>query len=596
MFPQIIKVAAIALALGIILLPGQDMYSQGSSPAQAEGPEVPKGVEVLARGPVHEAFAAPTTDPRQTPLIAKQPPAPLEEMAPEERPEGDVVWIGGYWSYDDEKQDFLWVSGCWRTRPPGKEWVGGYWREVSRQWQWVAGFWANAQREAGRPSEITYYPEPPAPPQMAAPPPAPADDMIFVPGYWCWVDSRYAWRAGYWRRPRLGYVWVSAHYRWTPCGYVFTPGYWDLAIAQRGVLYAPVCVDFRLCGPRFAYTPCYAVCDTIILDSLFVRPAYGCYYFGDYYGGTYVGLGFESCFVYSRRCYDPIIAYHGWVNRGTPSWLSVQINLFNSRSAGLAARPPRTLVQQNTIINNVTNINNSRNVTNINNTRVIAPTRVVTASRGQRTVPVATAERTQFQREARSVQQASAQQRTKAESAPGPHKLSQPRVSTLNLPAVTRPARTSAPAAREGPSNSAPKSTSHPAPGAGKTRSPEPAVKPAPFTPKGPSTATPRSLSPVPGTSKAAPLPQSLPRGPGGQPSGGPATKGPPPKTGDRPSPRSNDRPEKGAHKSHSRSSAAPANPSPRPAAERRVAGLPSTRTPARAEPNRHEAADRRNR
>ena len=50
-------------------------------------------------------------------------------MPPDERPEGDVVWIGGYYAWDDDRGDYMWVSGCWRTKPAGKEWVPGYFRE-----------------------------------------------------------------------------------------------------------------------------------------------------------------------------------------------------------------------------------------------------------------------------------------------------------------------------------------------------------------------------------------------------------------------------------------------------------------------------------
>src|SRR4051812_2159217 len=99
-------------------------------PAAADAePAVPKGVDVQARGPVHEAFATPTGEPAATSPVPKKPPAPIEEMPPEQKPEGDAVWIGGYWAYDDDRQDFLWVSGCWRTLPPGRQWVAGYWRE-----------------------------------------------------------------------------------------------------------------------------------------------------------------------------------------------------------------------------------------------------------------------------------------------------------------------------------------------------------------------------------------------------------------------------------------------------------------------------------
>jgi hypothetical protein len=44
-------------------------------------------------------------------------------MPPDEKPEGEVIWINGYYAWDDERNDFLWVSGIWRTPPPSKRWV-----------------------------------------------------------------------------------------------------------------------------------------------------------------------------------------------------------------------------------------------------------------------------------------------------------------------------------------------------------------------------------------------------------------------------------------------------------------------------------------
>lgn len=33
-------------------------------------------------------------------------------LPPDQKPEGDdVAWIPGYWAWDDERNDFLWVSG-----------------------------------------------------------------------------------------------------------------------------------------------------------------------------------------------------------------------------------------------------------------------------------------------------------------------------------------------------------------------------------------------------------------------------------------------------------------------------------------------------
>ena len=339
----------IAALLAACLVDRQETRSQEQGqvfnvpppPGQGDpGNPVPQGIEVQARGPVHEAFATPSGEPKPTGTVNKKPPLPLDEMAPEDKPEGDMTWIAGYWAWDDDRADYLWVSGCWRAKPQGKDWVPGYWREQGDLWQWVPGFWANAATREAPAQEVTYYPEPPAPPQIAPPGDPPNVDMIYVPGNWFWYGNHYTWRAGYWTRGRAGYVYIASHYRWTPSGYVFVPGYWDYSVAQRGVLYAPVVVDpVFVVGRRFVFTPYYAVPDAFMVDALFIRPATCHYYFGDYYGPRYVGLGFECSVVYGRRHYDPIIAYRRWEYRENPHWLDVQVNLAYARNSGRAPCP-----------------------------------------------------------------------------------------------------------------------------------------------------------------------------------------------------------------------------------------------------------------
>lgn len=410
------------------------MTTSGQEPA-GETPETPRGVEVQARGPIHEAFATPTAEAKPTYGVPKRPPEPIEEMPPEEKPEGDAVWIGGYWAWDDDRADYLWVSGCWRIKPEGKDWVPGYWREVSGQHQWVPGFWRTVEEE--QTPDVTYYPEPPPPPDLAAPPPPPDPDMFYVPGYWMWAGDRYVWRAGYHTRPRLGYVYVASHYRWTPFGHVFVSGYWDYSIPRRGVLYAPIYVDHVVVGPRFVYTPYYAVSDTIIVDAYFVRPGFCHYYYGDYYGPRYVSIGFECGYHYSRRHYDAVVVYHRWEHRHSPGWHDTRISVTIARNAGRAPVPPRTLIQQN----NITVINNK--TTNVYNTKVIAPTKTVVANRGAKTVPLNQQARLQVKESANTFQKAALTQRVKAESAPpGMKPAGKPRTASLNLPQNQIPAKT----------------------------------------------------------------------------------------------------------------------------------------------------------
>ena len=95
--------------------------------------------EVLTRGPIHEAYAEPVSGQLQpTPIIPRKPPDPIEEVPAEQKPAGDnVLWIPGYWAWDDDRADFLWVSGFWRVPPPDRQWVPGYWTQVQDGWQWT---------------------------------------------------------------------------------------------------------------------------------------------------------------------------------------------------------------------------------------------------------------------------------------------------------------------------------------------------------------------------------------------------------------------------------------------------------------------------
>jgi hypothetical protein len=437
---------------------------QASEQPAAALPPAPQGVEVLARGPVHEAFATPTTDPAPTKPVRKAPPAVLDELPPSEKPEG-ATWIGGYWAWDDERSDFLWVSGTWRTPPPDQRWVAGYWRADGQQWHWVPGFWTAAEKQFVN-QPVTYLPEPPALPQVAGPGTPPHPENFYVPGHWAWHEAGpttigsetvwrgagYVWTAGYWAQVQPGYVWVPAHYRWTPGGYVFIGGYWDMALANRGVLYAPVVVDTAMVGPTFVYTPAYAVRHEIIIDAMFVRPSYCHYYFGDYYGPAYRQLGYESCVVYSRRRYDAIFVYERYSHRNEPRWETVQIDLCLARHAGQAPCPPRTLVQQNIIVQqnitnvrNVTVVNNTTNInrTTVNPSQVLVPSAQLTAAKGVRTVPLDPAARAQAKQQAQAIQQVGLQ-RHQIEVRTTMDKLTQPRMATLNVPPTQ--AVTSAPA------------------------------------------------------------------------------------------------------------------------------------------------------
>jgi len=306
----------------------------------------PQGMQVLTRGPVHEAFAETVTfNPEPGIIVPRAPRAIIEEVPPDQRPEGvNVTWIPGYWGWDDERNDFLWISGTWRDVPPGRQWVPGYWGQSGQGHQWTSGFWADAGLR-----ETEYLPEPPESIEMGPSAAAPALNQDWIPGTWVWQQTRYSWRPGYWAAGRADWVWVPAHYIWAPRGYVFSDGYWDHAMERRGVLFAPVYFDQAVYAqPNYSYSPSFAINISIITDQLFVRPRYQHYYFGDYYDRRYQDTGFFASFSFqsSRQGYDPIYSHRRWQNRGDRDWARRDSDNFNRRRDFADARPPRTLQAQ----------------------------------------------------------------------------------------------------------------------------------------------------------------------------------------------------------------------------------------------------------
>src|SRR5690606_37372777 len=97
-----------------------------------------RGVEIETRGPIHEAFAEPIVFDPEPPLVAPaQPPPPIQEIPPNERPAGQfVAWIPGYWNWDEDRNAFIWLSGIWRRVPPGRQFIPGYWTETVAGYQW----------------------------------------------------------------------------------------------------------------------------------------------------------------------------------------------------------------------------------------------------------------------------------------------------------------------------------------------------------------------------------------------------------------------------------------------------------------------------
>ena len=269
--------------------------------------------EPMARGPIHEAFAEPLALDDQKLFIApKAPPEKIEERPPKVPSDGkNMIWIPGYWAWDDEREDYIWVSGVWRNVPQGRSWVPGLWEQLDGGYRWSPGYWGPANTQA------QHVPTPPPESLESGPTSEPAsDDVFWIPGCWRYLDQRYVWRPGFWSPCHDNWVWVPDNYVYGVSGCRYVSGYWDYGWEHRGTLYAPAYIDHvAYARPGCFYTPSVVIDVVGAFSHLWVRPQYCHYYFGDYYDIGYVSGGYWPWYSYHRpywRKYDPLYVHYRW--------------------------------------------------------------------------------------------------------------------------------------------------------------------------------------------------------------------------------------------------------------------------------------------
>ncbi|MFY0568001.1 hypothetical protein ACN28E_29790 [Archangium lansingense] len=170
------------------------------------------------------------------PLAPSPPPAlPLER--PTARPFADSVWTSGHWYWDGNEWRFK--PGAWVARMPGYQFVNGYWQQEGEDvWRWISGGWARpGSTDVEIPIDVSSeeVATSQAPPQLQVetPPPAPAQNLTWAPGYWYWSGNQYVWVDGSWVAPpqpnlvfiapkwsRRGHSWVFIEGGWAPRGSV----------------------------------------------------------------------------------------------------------------------------------------------------------------------------------------------------------------------------------------------------------------------------------------------------------------------------------------------------------------------------------------
>jgi hypothetical protein len=333
------------LFVPVLLLATAHVVRSDEPPAKTDGTaKADANVQVQARGQIHESFAQPwDKNPAPNQAIKQKPPEPIAEEPPGQRPAGDnVQWIPGYWQFDADGKDFVWISGTWRNAPEHRRWAPGYWTDTQEGYRWINGHWAGEGEQ-----DMHLVPTPPQSADNGPSSPVPDDHSFYIPGSWFYTDQGYRWRAGYWSDIRPGYSWVPASYYWTPQGWVFTNGFWDYDPYNRGLLFAPVrFTDRSYLAAGFVFRPLMALSTELLFDSLFYRGGWGHYYFGDYYGAGYAQMGFQPWALQAARLNDPLFAYMAYNNRANAQWLTTLQANAKGRMAGTVALPPRTLADQ----------------------------------------------------------------------------------------------------------------------------------------------------------------------------------------------------------------------------------------------------------
>ncbi len=312
--------------------------------AQAQEQAVPEqGIEILARGPLHEAFVSPLEDTFQpTTVVAEQPPVPIDEVPPNVRPE-DSLWIPGYWFWSATDNSYVWVSGVWRVPPPGQRWIPGYWERTDGGARWISGFWASGQM-----TQVDYLPPPPESLDRGPTSEAPGADFFWLSGYWVYLNSDYRWQPGYWTQAYDNWMWMPAHYCWTPRGAVFLNGYWDYPLDNRGVAFCPVRFQNQpYLAPGYRYTPTAAVRSRNLLLHMFVGPRWNHFFYGNYYGNVAVQAGLRPWFQDARPHGHPLLSYYTWhFGRQNISYRSRLDNWYDYNQRFEDRRPPVRFADQ----------------------------------------------------------------------------------------------------------------------------------------------------------------------------------------------------------------------------------------------------------
>ena len=275
-----------------------------------------QGGQVMTRGPIHEAFAAPMVhDPKAAPIDSQSSRrhrsrrCRLTRSLPARMSSGSPATGAG-------TSRAAISSGSAASGASHRPIISGFPATGTRSTAATSGSPEPGFRSAHGQSQSqqSYLPPPPASLEAGPNTPQPSANVSWTPGFWSWQASGYVWRPGFWAAVQPNWIWMPAHYVWTPSGYLFVPGYWDLPVANRGLMFAPVYYPQPVYAqPNFVFTPSISIVGSAVTANLFVQASTNQYLFGNFYAQNFVSVGITPWFSFSFATgrpayYDPLFS------------------------------------------------------------------------------------------------------------------------------------------------------------------------------------------------------------------------------------------------------------------------------------------------
>ncbi len=138
-----------------------------------------------------------------------------------------------------------------------------------------------------------------------------------------------------------------------PSGYLFVGGYWDMPVANRGLMFAPVYYPQPIYAqPNFMFTPSITIAGPAVTANLFVSAGTNQYLFGNFYAQNFLSVGITPWFSFSigggqPAFFDPLFSYYAVVNiRQNPGWIAQVRRDYILRRDNVAMRPAATYLEE----------------------------------------------------------------------------------------------------------------------------------------------------------------------------------------------------------------------------------------------------------